>query len=525
MFETRTYEVYQSDVFLGNHWAKLVDDGTGRNRTYELHSVLSRLFPASAEPTKVDATLVTTQDFAPISLSVDSAGKSLGIHFADGVVAIEMPDGAVRSIEMESLDGLIDHSMPFLTALIVSRAMLQPGPERRLHCLLVNQLLPITYTISSRPDGLVTSLEEQLRLGNDGELAEIEIIEQRFKALRVASFTPPDDDTPSLPRRHYNPPKDANIEVKDTVIDGPVVSLAATLTKPRDNGPHPAVLFIAGSGSADRHGFSSDIDLGTHEIMDELSDSGFVGLRYDKRGVGETPAGPDPFEYGFDDNVLDAKAALDYLRDRHCVNPSQVAVIGHSEGAVVALILAAESSSPPAALVLLASPGRPIDDVMESQIRWAGRQTEASEDQVDDQLKAFRRFVEYVRSPDPWTEGTVPANVYAGLRQRRWLSELLKRDPSQLIAHAQCPILIVQGDRDQQILADEDAERLLAAGRNASVEVELRRYHELDHLLKPVTQDTRLDSYALSRAVDAQVIKDIAIWLKRVLLAEPADKC
>lgn len=515
-----TFAVYQNDVLLGYQWARLAHEGPDGVMTFELVSQLSRFLPAGRNPVTVQATVRTNAQLAPLSFEIRSTGKSLAISIANGVASVEMPDGAARELAVEQLDGFIDHRFPFLTSLIVSRALSRPSAEKHLNCFLVSQLLPLTYTLTSRSDGtVVSSLGEVLELGDDDELISIRITDQRFLAelTDTGPEHPEPNGHPSNPR--YTPPTDQNIDVVDLEVDGPVVPLAATLTKPRTSGAHPAVLFIAGSGSADRHGFAGDIDTGTHEIVDGLTANGFVGLRYDKRGIGGTSAGPDLLDRGFVSSVADAEAALAFLRAQPCVDLSRVAVIGHSEGGLIALSLAARVVLSPAAVVLLACPGRAINKIIEDQIRWAAAQAGSSTDQVKAELNRFRRFISYVQRPEPWTEATVPADVYAGLRQRRWLSELLALKPTDLIAEAKCPVLIIQGDRDQQISPDEDAQKLFNTGLQAGVRVELRRYKDLDHLLKPVTTDTRLDSYSMPRSVDPTVIREITDWLRRVLPA------
>src|SRR5262249_58570341 len=96
----------------------------------------------------------------------------------------------------------------------------------------------------------------------------------------------------------------------------------------------PALTFLSGSGGQDREGFSSGIDLGTHEILDRLTREGFLVLRFDDRGVGAS-TGPTQ-DIVFDDLVGDGRRAVRYLLARPDVDPKRVAVIGHSEGGLSA---------------------------------------------------------------------------------------------------------------------------------------------------------------------------------------------
>src|SRR5262249_48286028 len=151
-------------------------------------------------------------------------------------------------------------------------------------------------------------------------------------------------------------PAAGDIEREEVKIADGDVTLAGTITRKKGaQGRLPAVTFLSGSGGQDREGFSSGIDLGTPEILDRPPREGFLVLRFDDRGVGGS-TGPIQ-DLDFDGLTGDGRRAVHYLLARTDVDPKRVAVIGHSEGALSAPVLAA--SEPLAAIVLMASPGRP----------------------------------------------------------------------------------------------------------------------------------------------------------------------
>ncbi len=165
------------------------------------------------------------------------------------------------------------------------------------------------------------------------------------------------------------------------------VPLAGTLVIPDRPRPVPAMLLIAGSGPTDRDGNQLPhvrTDL-LRFIADVLAACGIASLRYDKRGVGagaeRLPRDPDALAafVRWDRFVDDAAAALAFLRRHDGVDGERVGVLGHSEGGLIGLDLAAGSDAPPAALVLAATPGRPIAAVLRDQLARLARAQGAAE--------------------------------------------------------------------------------------------------------------------------------------------------
>ena len=114
-------------------------------------------------------------------------------------------------------------------------------------------------------------------------------------------------------------------------------AIAGTLNIPKGDKPEagwPAVLYVSGSGSQDRHGFQGGLDLGTWQILDAMAGAGFVVLRTDDRGLGKTPLGAPgtkPADLGYDDLVSDARHGLKFLQGRAEVNKKKIFIVGHSE--------------------------------------------------------------------------------------------------------------------------------------------------------------------------------------------------
>lgn len=154
----------------------------------------------------------------------------------------------------------------------------------------------------------------------------------------------------------------------ETITEGPVavpaagggVTLAGTITAPRGPGPHPAAVLVNGFGPNNRDGAFGDRDddgAPYGALARELAERGVAVLRYDKRGIGDSP-GPSLSWLDARPLAADAAAAVRALVGLPGVDPGRVALIGHSQGGDLALVAAA--AAPATRIVTLAAPGRPL---------------------------------------------------------------------------------------------------------------------------------------------------------------------
>ena len=303
----------------------------------------------------------------------------------------------------------------------------------------------------------------------------------------------------------------ADLEYEDVrIVDGDV-SLAGTLSRPKGaEGRLPGAFFLSGSGLQDRDGFASGLDIGTHEILDRVTRAGFTVLRVDDRGAGQSTG---PLEnLTFDDLVADGRRALRFLLARADVDPARVALIGHSEGGMSGPILAAEE--PVAALVLLAAPGRPLEQLLTEQLVFARELGGAR----PEELAAFRgeveAFVGKVAKGEPIEASGLAPELSGFLPSRAWLASHVGRDPLASFARVRCPVLVVQGGRDVQVSAERDTPKIEAAlNASGSKDREVRVFPELDHLfMRAGERPSELD-YLKKRPVDPEFLEALAAWL------------
>ncbi len=361
---------------------------------------------------------------------------------------------------------------------------------------------------------LEDSLGETLRVSASGRVTELSIPAQKVVMHRTEESFPPIRIDP--PRPAAGPAFDFDLE--PVMVSHGEVRLAGTISRRKGaSGKAPAVFFVSGSGGQDRNGFSSGIDVGTHEILDRLTQEGFMVLRVDDRGVGES-TGPTG-DMGYRDLVDDARACVEHLASRPDVAPGRICVIGHSEGGMTAPILAAEMPDI-AAIVLLAAPGRSIVPLLEEQLLWALEKQGTTKEAIDAEQKIYREFLERVTGDGSIDPATVREDLRVWIAARLWMQEHARIDPLANLQMVKCPVLLLHGARDIQVSAERDARVLLKALDDAGHrDHELVVFPELDHLFKKTTgPQSTAEDYLKSRPVDQEFLDTLAAWLKSRLL-------
>lgn len=267
----------------------------------------------------------------------------------------------------------------------------------------------------------------------------------------------------------------AAVETPYTIHSG-ALGLPGTLTLPRGaTSPVPVALIIAGSGPTDRNGNSvMGIRPNSYaQLAWRLAERGIATLRYDKRGLPGTRGTFEVSETTLEDFAGDARAAVESLaRDPRF---SGVVLVGHSEGAALALI-AAGQGAPVAGVVHVSGLGRPVGEVMREQL---SRQFDsATLARFDVAMEQYLRGEQPADLPPQLAMLFVPVN-------RTIMRSLMAFDPPAAIRVVRQPLLIVQGETDLQVTV-ADAERLHAARPDAR----LLLLPGANHVLKHSTERT-----------------------------------
>ena len=285
--------------------------------------------------------------------------------------------------------------------------------------------------------------------------------------------------------------------------------LSGTITIPEGAPERPAILLLPGSGQIDRDDNAKTLKINLFtELVSTLNESGFITLRYDKRGVGESQG--DYWSCGFDDLLDDAEQAISFLSNEPGVDSNKVFVLGHSEGASIALRLAARGNNI-AGVIALAGFAKTGEETMLWQTK-----------QVGESLTGFNAFVIRVLKIDLVNSlqknlSKIKQSKKDSIRIKgskinaKWMREFLAYDPKADFKNIKAPVLAITGSHDIQV----DPEDLKTMKQLTSSDFESHSPEGLSHLLRQDDHKKGLATYKsqAKMPVDQNTIKLIADWL------------
>jgi uncharacterized protein len=327
--------------------------------------------------------------------------------------------------------------------------------------------------------------------------------DSQITGLFFASAKPPAYEPPSYVQR------DAFTETEVKIGDGEL-ALSGTLSKPMGNGPFPAVVLVHGSGPHDR-----DETIGPNRPFRDLAwglaSRGIAVLRYEKRTKEHAAKLAKVKTITVkEETVDDAVASIQLLTKMPGIDPKRVFVLGHSLGATVAPWIA-DKEPKTAGLILLAGSARPMEDLIVEQIAYIlsldGPLSDEAKARIEKLKAQAARVKDAKLSPDTPAEELplgIPASYWLALRDYR---------PTEVAAKNKQPMLILQGERDYQVtMVDFSAWKKALAGRT---QVTLKSYPQLNHLFAEGTGKSKPTEYMQPTHIAAEVIDDIALWLKK----------
>ena len=291
--------------------------------------------------------------------------------------------------------------------------------------------------------------------------------------IRVDEW-PLEVERPQTPVRPF--PYD-EVEVKFENSEAGII-LAGTLTKPREGNNLPAVVLISGTGRNDR----DETSMGHFLLLsDFLTRNGFAVLRYDKRGVGAS--GGDYAQATTFDFAEDAWTALKYLRAQPFVNPDLTGLIGHSEGALIAPIVASEHVNAVAFIVMMGGIGIPGSELLLSQSENLARINGVPEEEITEIKEKNRALYAIAGSGledslmDVKCIEAVPDLDESMLNTLKWVwfRTFLSLDPASYLSKVSCPVLAITGEKDVQCSPEENL---------AAIEASLKRAGNRNYLIK-----------------------------------------
>ncbi len=335
-----------------------------------------------------------------------------------------------------------------------------------------------------------------------GRLLRVSIPSQGFEYVR--------DDIAAVSTRRVTISRPGDEQV---FVPANGFNLAGTLSLPgRPPGTrNAAVVLVAGSGPVDRDETVAGIPV-LGQLAGALADAGYVVLRYDKRGVGQS--GGRVESASLSDYAEDLRAAVKYLAGRKDVNAKRIAIVGHSEGGSVALLEASKDGRP-AAVVLIGSPGVPGAELVLTQQRRALDRSNLTDADKQARIDLQKRIHEAVITGKGWD--AVPAELRRQADNPEFQS-ILQFDPSQVMPKVREPILIVQGMLDTQV-EPVNADRLEALARSRKGRMtDVVRIPGVNHLFVPAESGEVSEYGSLKdKHIAPALASAIADWLQKTL--------
>jgi uncharacterized protein len=309
---------------------------------------------------------------------------------------------------------------------------------------------------------------------------------------------------PPKPKPDYSAPADAPYTAEEVVVKTPAShALAGTLTLPKGASrtkPVSAIVTVTGSGPQDR-----DENIGLQgfrpfrQLADALARRGIAVLRMDDRGTG---ASGGTFKGSTSaDFAEDVRAGLAYLRTRPEIRADRLGVLGHSEGAIIAPMVA-EKEPTLRAIVLLAGIAQPGRTALYFQLKnGIEHNTKLTPEMRDTQIAELPKKIDAMMAADPW------------------MKFFLTYDPAPTMHHVKTPVLILTGSRDQQAVPEQVALQQAAFKEGGNKDVTARVLPDINHLFVQDTDGfpgnyTKLPPPVMMRT---DVVEMIVDWLAQRL--------
>lgn len=349
---------------------------------------------------------------------------------------------------------------------------------------------------------------------------------QDFPLLLVRG-QPPELKRPQEPKPPF-PYRTTDVKI-DQAADR--ITLAGTLTMPESLEPVPAVILITGSGAQDR-----DETLLGHKpflvIADALTRAGVGVLRLDDRGVGGSTGSLEAATTV--DLARDTAAAIDWLAKQPGVDPKRIGLIGHSEGGLIAPMLAT-SREDVAFMVLLAGPAQQGDALLVEQTGLLAAAGGADAAVVDVMRRTLTDLIAQAKDPAvPQAElqgklrgallakaSELPAGVYEAMDAypvmlaSPWMRAFLAYDPVPTLERVRCPTLALFGERDLQVPpgSNEPLARAALAKTGLGERATIRVVPGVNHLFQPCTTGGLAEYAQIETTFDPATLKAMAEWI------------
>lgn len=347
--------------------------------------------------------------------------------------------------------------------------------------------LPLQYSYDPKT-GVVSKMDVPLQ-------------EAEYKLVSHTSSTAPAATPAPLPTAVPLPPAQFRSEdVTFTSSDG--TKLAGTVTIPNARTAHfPAIVFVHGSGAENRNE-----QIGPNavflQLATALSNAGFVVLRYDKRGIGQSGGIANAMTR--DELIQDVEAAFKFVKTKPYVDSKRIFLLGHSEGGELVPSVALATPGV-AGIVLMAPPALPLAQVSMEQVLAMNPPSQRAAVRAEEAAALAK-----IRNGE--TKGPGMA----------WMRTTMDVDNAKTLSQVRIPVLILQGASDVQVLP-KDLPRLVAAAKQHNRNVTVHVFPGDNHLFMKALPGTAQDPQAalnqyltVPGRIDPAVLQALIGWLQRV---------
>ncbi len=303
------------------------------------------------------------------------------------------------------------------------------------------------------------------------------------------------------------------------------ISLAGTLTLPTREGIFPVVILISGSGPQDRNE-----ELLGHKpflvLSDYLTKNGIAVLRYDDRG---TALSEGNFEAATSvDFATDVESVVTYLKTRKEIDKNKIGLIGHSEGGIIAPMVAGESKDV-AFIVLLAGSGVSGDKILLTQQKLIGRTSGIDENTLIKNEKLNAGIFEIVKKSkdveqlkmdlkEYLNQNNIPETQMSSLINQvttPWMINFIKYDPGVSLENVKCSVLALNGEKDLQVSPKINLEAIKGAlEKGGNKKVTVMELANLNHLFQECETGSPNEYVTIEQTFSPMALTEILKWIQ-----------
>ncbi len=271
------------------------------------------------------------------------------------------------------------------------------------------------------------------------------------------------------------------------------IKLSGTLSLPNNIKNPKVVILISGSGPQDRNSEIKQFDHRPFLVLaDYLTKNGIAVLRFDDRGVGKSEGVfKDATSFDF---ATDVESAIDYLQSRNDINFSKIGIIGHSEGGLIAPIVASKRKDVNF-IILLAGPGVDGGKILETQSRKISELSGVPKTIIDKNEQLSKEIHAIIKKAKDTSEikskltillnkhPEISKKIYLQTYTNKWMLHFVKTNPQDFLKQVTCPILALNGSKDVQVVSKINLEAIQKSTKE-NKKVSIKEIEGLNHLFQ-----------------------------------------